>query len=405
MRNDEALKYAIRGIKGKKTRTWLTLIGIIIGIMTIVSIVSIGDGVKKDINDQLDMFGSDNIIVMPFSMDEGFSAASITASPNSGKLFEKDVERIEKVPGVETVSKVVYGRMSLTFKDNEITSPIYAVNAIMFEQWGDMLEIEKGRYFKDSENYVAVLGNDAANEMFGKDKVSVGNSIYINDQKFKVVGILELIGTSMSQSDDSAIYIPFDTGKDMLGDLLAKDEVSMIYVKIDEDLNVNDIAEQIEYEIAASHKVRLDEKDFSVVTSETLEETIGSVIETLSLFLLLIAAIASIVSGVGIMNTMFMSIMEKTKEIGVLKAIGATEGDITKIFLMESAIIGGMGGVIGIIGGVFVSYIVTFFGILTLITPTLLVGSLLFSLSIGLGAGYIPARRASKMHPIEALRK
>ncbi|MDD5022787.1 MAG: ABC transporter permease [Candidatus ainarchaeum sp.] len=404
MKTEEAFVYALRSITGKKLRSWLTLVGIIIGIVTIISIVSIGDGVKKDINDQLSMFGSDYIIVMPFSMEGAMASISPTASPTTGKLFEKDVSAVEKVPGIGSVAKLVYGIMSVEFKDVSVSSPVFAVSSSMFTDWADMLEIEEGRGFKDSENNVAVIGYDAANELFGKNKIKVGSSIIINGEKFRVVGILKKIGTSMSQSDDAAIYIPFDKGRDMLGNFLAKDEVSFIYIRAQYGADVNEIKENIEYELASLHKVKMDELDFTVMTAESMQEMIGGIIETLGLFLLLIAGIASAVSGVGIMNTMFMSIMEKTREIGVLKSIGASEKDIAKIFLMESAIIGGFGGILGIIFGVIIALIVGSFGILVVLTPTLIIGSFLFSLSIGLGAGYIPAKRAAGMNPIEALR-
>ncbi len=406
MKFEDKLSYAISSVKRRKLRTWLTLAGIIIGILTIVLIVSISDGVKKDITDQLDSFGSENLYIMPVSsISQGMSSQSMTSAPQAGKLFEKDADLVEKIPGVKLVSKMLIGKGSVEYKDTAITSPLYAVTPSMLDQFSEMTEIEQGRNFKENEKNVVILANDAANEMFDDNKLKVGSTILINGEKFRVVGILKKIGTSLSQSDDSAIYIPFDKGKEMWSNVLAKDEISFLYVQIEPGFDMNEIKEEIEFELASSHKVKLDEKDFSVITPDEIRETVGGILDLLSTFLLAISAIASIVSGVGIMNTMFMSIMERTREIGVMKAVGAKEKDILSIFIIESGILGGIGGVIGLIIGIIIAYLIDYFEIaVTVITPILAIGVLLFSIGIGVLAGFIPAKRAAKLNPVQALR-
>jgi len=405
MKLKDVIFYAVRSIKNKKLRTWLTLTGIVIGLLTILLIVSIGDGVKVGIEDQLSDFGSDNMMVLPFNLDEGLSKTSMTASPNTGKLFERDGNRIKRIAGVESVSNIIYWKLNVVFNGESLSDMVSGSNSEIFEQWSGTIHIEKGRAFKNSEKYVAVVGYDFANELFGNDKVNVGSSIYIDGKKFKVVGLLSKIGSSLSSSDDSAVYIPLDTERELLGNLLAKDEVSMINVKINDKVNQEDVKSDIESVIANSHKVKLDDKDFSVITAKEIKQTVDSVIGSLSIFLLFIAGVASLVSGVGIMNTMYMSIMEKTKEIGILKSLGAKKEDIMKIFIAESLIIAGVGGLIGIFIGILLAVVISYFGITAITTPTLIIGTFLFSISIGVIAGVLPAKKASEMNPIDALRK
>ncbi|MBN2477905.1 ABC transporter permease [Candidatus Micrarchaeota archaeon] len=407
MRLDDTILYAVGSLRKRKLRSWLTIIGIIIGITTIVSIVSIGDGLRKDIQDQLDQFGSNQMFVIPVNIESGGLASYVgtpTGRSSSGKLYERDAENIEGIPGVVSVSKAVYGRANVEFKGKEITATIYGMDSNIFDIWEEMYYPVKGRVYSDNEKRVVYLGNDAANLMFGKNKVDVGNKMEINNEEYRVVGIMKKIGSSMSQSDDSAIYIPFDQGVEVFGSELAKGEVSMILIQIDEGYNAEELKESVEYELMKSHKVSEDDKDFSVITAEYMNEIIGSILDIVSTFLLLIAMIASVVSAIGITNTMFMSVMEKVKEIGVLKAVGASDWDLQMIFLIESGTMGLIGGLIGILLGYGVAYVVSTFGIVTYVSLQLTVFALLFAVGVGIAAGVFPARRAAKLSPIEAFR-
>lgn len=212
-----------------------------------------------------------------------------------------------------------------------------------FDQYANYMKIEDGRLFRDGEKHVVVLGNDAANVIFGKRKVSVGNIVRVNDIDYRVVGIMEKIGTSLSQQDDSSIMVPYDDGAELFGNQLSKNEVYVISVEASEGADIDEIKDGIEKKLISYHKVAPDKKDFSVITSDFIQETVGTILTMLSAFLLLITLVASVVGAIGIANTMFMSVLERTREIGVLKAIGATEKDITMIFLIESGIIGIVG--------------------------------------------------------------
>jgi putative ABC transport system permease protein len=249
-----------------------------------------------------------------------------------------------------------------------------------------------------------ILGYSAAHDLFGKNEVGVGSVLILGKKSFHVVGILEKIGTTFSQADDSSIYVSFDEGTELFKSQLSKDEISFISVKTDPGFDTKTIQEDIEFKLSSLHKVSLDNKDFSVITADFVNETIGSLIGSLSAFLFAITLISSIVGGIGISNTMFMAVLERIKEIGILKSVGATNSDILKIFIIESGMMGLMGGLVGIIFGALLLLLVGNFGIPYVITPTLILFSILFSFMVGIISGYIPARRASNMLPVEAFR-
>ncbi|MGV8177019.1 MAG: ABC transporter permease [Candidatus Bilamarchaeaceae archaeon] len=405
MRFDDMLRYVFSSLMRRKLRSWLTLIGVIIGIATIITIISISDGVKADINNQLASFGTDKIMVVPVNVDKSTSF-SFGSRPSFGKLYEKDADRVEKIGGVKELSKMVYDRTFLKFRDKGIQAYVYGSTANFFDQYGDYMKIEKGRALTDSERNVAVLGYDAANDMFGKNKISVGNVINIGGEDFRVVGILQKIGTSMSQSDDSAVYVNLDDARRLFKDKIAKTELTAIVVTVAPGFDQNEMKEQMEYEIAASHRVSLDDKDFGVITADFINQVVGSVLDLLTVFLLAITVIASIVAGIGISNTMFMSVLEKTQEIGTLKALGASRNDILLLFVFESALIGISGGVVGILIGAGLAFMIgSIGGIMIVITPQLVAFSLFFSVSVGAIAGFIPARRAAELDPVKAMRE
>lgn len=409
MNIENAVFYALKNLSKRSLRSWLTIVGIIIGVITVVVILSISEGVQKDINDQLSSFGSDNMFVVPVNIEQdpgmGFSGGPARA-PSSGKLTENDVSAIKGIPGVKSTMRFVYGRSSVAFKDKALTATVYGADREMFDVWGDYIDIEDGRYYSQGEKGVVVLANDAANEMFGKKKVGVGNVIYINEDKYRVVGVLKLIGTSLSQTDDSAIYVSFEDGKDLFKSQLSKNEVKLIMIKIDTGYNANDIKDRIEAKLCSLHKVTCtsEGRDFSVVTSDSINEMIGSILFALNAFLFLVTIVASVVGGIGIMNTMFMGVLERIREIGILKSIGASESTILMIFLVESAVIGLAGGIIGTLFGVGILFILGQFGIPYVVSLQLLFFVFCFSVGVGLAAGYLPARQAAKMDPIEALR-
>ncbi len=398
--------YGIKSLKSRKLRSWLTIIGMVIGVAAITVILSVSEGFSKDINDQISAFGADQMFVYPSSDFGSTFSGGGSLAPTSGKLRQADVDDIENIPGVKKVARTIFGRVSVSYKDNNITATIYAADPEMFEIYGDYIELESGRFYENSDLNVAFFAADAATESFGNDIIQPGSVVQINEKNFRVVGVQKRIGTSLSSADDSSIYIPFEAGKDLFRGQVLDDEVGLIMIQIDEGFDAETIKAQIERKLADNHRVRLDNLDFSVITSEQISEIVGTVLLSIQVVLGAVTLIASLVGAIGISNTMFMNVLERVKEIGILKSVGATQRDILLIFIIESAIIGLAGGILGLMVGYMVLYgLENFLDVPVFLRLRIIAFVFAFSIGTGVLAGFIPAYRAAKMNPVDALRQ
>ncbi len=405
----DSIEYAIKNLRMRSMRSWLTVLGIVIGVIAMVVITGVTEGVNKSVTDLMSSFGPDKMFVIPVNIENGGGFGSgFSGGPASrplGKLYERDVDSVKSISGVDATSRMIFGRASLGFKGKELSAALYAADASVFGMFGDYITLEKGRFFDDNDRKVVVLGNDAANKMFGKDKLDVGSVLVVNGENYRVIGVLNLIGSALSTADDSNIYIPFEDGKDLFKQQLAKDEVAFIYIDLSDGFDANEVKDAIDVKIASNHRVTMDEKDFSVITADFINKTVGSILGTLSNLLFAITAVATVVGGIGISNTMFMSVLERKREIGILKSVGASEKDIEMIFLTESAMIGLLGGIIGFVVGVVILYIGSQFGIPYLLRIRWVIFVFVFSIGVGLVAGFIPARNAARLNAVDALRQ
>ncbi|MFH0885105.1 MAG: ABC transporter permease [Candidatus Micrarchaeota archaeon] len=400
----EAGMYGFNNLVRRSLRSWLTILGMVIGVIAIVVILSISEGFNRDINTQISAFGSDMMFVYPVG-DIGSSLSSGSLMQTSGKLRQADVDDIKGIPGVKEVARSIMGRASLSYKGKNISVFLLGTDNSMFDMYSNYIEVESGRIFKEGERNVAFFGADAATEYFGKEKVQVGSVVQINGKNYRVVGIQKKIGTSLSSQDDSQIYVSFDDSKELFRGQLLDDEVSIIMVQVDSGFHPDDIKATIERKLADNHRVKLDDLDFSVITSDQISEIVGTILLSIQLVLAAVTMIASVVGAIGIANTMFMNVLERIREIGILKAVGATKSDILAIFLIESAIIGLAGGVIGLIlGYLLLQLLVDMFAVPAFLRLRIIAFVFVFSIGTGVLAGFLPAWRAAKMDPVEALR-
>ncbi|MDD5172516.1 MAG: ABC transporter permease [Candidatus ainarchaeum sp.] len=401
----DALAYSFKNLTKRSLRSWLTIIGLVIGVIAIVVILSISEGFNRDINTQMSAFGADMMFVYPISsISDVASGGSFSFLQSSGKLYQKDVDDIANIPGVKDVARAMFGRVSLSFKDKNISAMVYPMDSKAFEMYGTYIEVESGRYYKENEKNVAFFGYKAATDMFGKDKVEVGSVVQMNGKNYRVVGIAKEIGGMAGSNDDLNIYIPFEDGRKLFEGQILPDEVGLIYVQADEGFNPEDIKSTIERKLASNHRVKLDKLDFSVITSAQIMEIVGTILFAVQLVLGAVTLIASVVGAIGIANTMFMNVLERIKEIGILKAVGARQGDILFLFLMESVIIGLAGGIIGLVLGYLVLIgLQDAFGVPVFLRQRIIAFVFIFSVGVGLLAGLLPAWRAAKMDPVEAL--
>ncbi len=402
MKRKEMIELSFSFFKKDKARSIMTVIGIIIGITTITLVFGVSEGLLKNVEEQFSSFGNDKIIVLPYSSSSGMKLTGFGRRVGN-KLYEGDAKAIKGINGVKSVSYLVWNRATVEFKKDKVDAAIYGINGdIIFKQWQDYLKIKEGRVLRNNDGYSVVLAYEAANELFSK-KVKVGDRIKINGIEFRVVGILEKVGTGFSQTDDQAIYIPIDKARKIFGNLLLKDEVSFITIEASNEDLVESIKEEIERIIARRHSVPLDDKDFTVVTSKYVKETTNSILSTLSLASIVIAAIASIIGGIGISNTMFTSVMEKKKEIGIMRALGAKKRDVLLLFITESAIIGGIGSAIGLALSTVIGIILIMLKIPYSFNIGVYILSIIYGMAIGIIAGIIPAKNATNISPIEAM--
>jgi putative ABC transport system permease protein len=402
--------YAFEGLRRRKLRTLLTIIGIVIGVMAVVLLVTLGQGIDKAIKDQLSFFGDDIMQVAPGSPSSGgfsFLAAS-------GSLTERDWKAVEKIPGIAIATPALGEQLTVGYKDETAQLMVSGLRSDFLKVF-TAFEIGQGRANREGERGVAVVGNKFANDFWGTAKkrelVRLGDRIIVENHSFTIIGILKPASGGILAMADSGVYLTYEDGRDIFPSAIGNTEIVELDVKLAPGANSKEVEEQIKIVLDNEHRIKAPEdRDYNVVTSEQIQSTVGAITGGLTIFLLGIAAISFVVGAIGVANTMFMSVLERTREIGILKAIGANDATIRNIFLMESGMIGAMGGAVG----VFLSYIIieitkiiaAYLGIDLPIGVTLQIGilAILGAFLIGMIAGYFPSRSAAKKQAIESLR-
>lgn len=371
----------------------LTILGIIIGITTIVSLMLLGKGMENSITETFQKLGVSSIRVVP----EGLNGPP---TPELG-LSKADAEFIATINGVEYVDQVLINYANIEFAgETELIDTISFDTSIGSKGLGDLdLKALEGRLFEFSEVDTVLVGYTVAKEVFDKEMYAK-NSIRINNKKFRVIGIFEKTGTDI----DNRIMIPLETARELFN---KPEMVNVIVVKTQIGMDLDVLADRISEKLERKR----NDDDFKVYTPEQLIAQIQGIFAAVSAVLIAIAVISLIVGGIGIMNSMFTAVLERTREIGVMKAIGATNTRIMINFLLESSIMGFIGGILGCVIGFLIAYIVGYISSLTNIVTLIIrfdivifLTGLLVAFIVGTLSGAIPAWRAAKLNPVEALR-
>src|SRR3989338_1382046 len=384
---------AIGNIRHRKLRTWLTVIGIIIGVAAIISLVTVSRSLESTLESQFEQFGANRIIIS----SKGFQGPGTS----SEGLTTQDLKTIEQISGFKYIVPGLFISTEVRHKDEVGFTLINGVPAENFEEFflDSGAELQEGRFIRNGDRFEAVVGSRIIESMFD-NPLKLGSKIEIEGKEFKIIGVLKEIGNSQ---DDNQINIPLDTAREIFN---KPNDVDAIIAQVKSPDDIPLLQEKIERELERKR----GDTNFQVVTATQILEQIGEILGIIQFVLVGIAAISLIVGGIGIMNSMYTSALERTKEIGIMKAIGAKNSDIFEIFLIESGLIGLVGGLFGTILGSGIALLIGEFsknsGFLLNIKIEILVllFGLVFAFVIGIFSGILPAIQAAKLKPVDALR-
>lgn len=387
MNLSESMKMAIRSIKTNKVRAFLTMLGIIIGVASVIVLVSIGQGSSQSVQEEINSLGTNLLTVSVSDTD-------------SVELTYDTIEQFKDLSGISEVAPVVTGRVYA--KNGETSTQVSMTGTTSSYISVRDLELSQGRFLTDMEtelrSKVVVLGSDTADTLFENQK-AVDQNVLIGGVSYRVIGVLKSVGTSMGSSGDDVIIAPITTAKRAT----SSTTIGTVYLKAENE----NIVERAMYQVQGTMTTLFpgQSDNYSVSNQEDLMDTMSSVSDTFTLMLGGIASISLLVGGIGIMNIMLVSVSERTKEIGIRKAIGANRKSILLQFLIEAVVLSCLGGLLGVGIGLGIAKLVSVVSSLTIsYSWSVTMMAFLFSIFIGVVFGVFPANKASKLNPIQALR-
>ena len=397
----EGFLMAWSSLIANKMRSLLTMLGIIIGVAAVIALVSIGYGVRQQITESISSLGSNLLMVYP-GAPRTPGVRPVAGANKTIKL--SDYEAISKMDSVQAASPVAANSYLTVYMSKNWTTTVNGANADF--QYVNNWSMKSGRFITDSQierrERVAVIGATVAKNLFG-DEDPIGKDVRIDKNSFKIVGVLDEKGSgAMGNDQDDIIVVPYTT---MMERVMGVDYLRMIYIQAKEGQDLDRVQADIENILRVRHGIKNpDLDDFNVNNMASIMKTVEENTATMTLFLGAVAAISLLVGGIGIMNIMLVSVTERTREIGVRKALGATYRTIITQFLIEAIVISLVGGAIGIIVGIGASQLIgAVSNIKTVVTTGPILLSFGFSMTIGLVFGLYPARKAAKLNPIDAL--
>jgi putative ABC transport system permease protein len=390
-------------LSANKARSGLTILGIVIGIASVIAMVSIGQGVGGQIQSSIEGLGSNLLTVMPGNIQPGRGVVS-SGRGSAQTLKNQDADAIEQIDGVTLVSPEFNRRFQVLspLGNNTNTTIIGVVDSY---EMAHNISVENGTFITLAQgaslSRVTVIGPSVATELFG-DEDPIGKNIRINKINFKVIGVLKAKGGSGFSNPDDSIMVPLQTMQKVLAGV---DYLTTIAVSVTEKDNMEAMKSEITSVLYDKHKVDESTADFSIISQADIMSTLNSVTMAFTMFLASVAGISLLVGGIGIMNMMLTTVTERTREIGLRKAVGAKRKDIANQFLVEAVMLTFIGGVIGVIFGWIISKLISSIaGITTTVSLSSVLLAFGVSAFIGIVFGYYPARRAAALNPIDALR-
>jgi len=405
MKISDLLEETYLALVSNKARSGLTILGIVIGIGSVIAMVSIGQGTQASIKSSIQTLGSNLITVMP-GAQRSFGASASSGRGSATTLTLEDSEAIkDEISLVKNVAPVTSSRYQIVAKGTNTNTQVIGATPEYTEV--KSVSIDLGVFFTEQQSKsgakVAVLGPDTRDDLFGEDADPIGQTIKINGLEFKVIGVTVAKGSSGMSSSDDIIYVPLATAQRYF---TGNNKVSTINVEAADEESMTELQAQITALLLERHDIADEASaDFSIMNQADVVSSMSSITSTLTYLLAAIAGISLLVGGIGIMNMMLTNVTERTREIGLRKAIGAKRNDITMQFLAESIMLTFLGGVIGVALGWSISWgVKQFAGIATEISLSSVVLAFGVSALIGIVFGFYPAKRAAALNPIDALR-
>jgi len=399
----EYFELASKNLIHRQARSWLTMIGIFISIATIFTLLSISLGLNSAIDEQFQSLGTDKIFVQPKG------GLGIPGMGGSVELTDGDAKFIGRISGVNDYSyysistvKVEDGK-----RDRYVTSGGIPLDKTELWYEGGLLKIDSGEFIQTGDVGKVVVGYQYKYKEFLETPVDVGDKITLNDKDFRVKGILKSQG---SPPDDQSVFMSMKDFRELFPD--SGERVDMILVKVEPGSDVIEVGGRIEERLRRYRDVTEKTQDFSISTPQELLESFNTILLILTVFLVGIGGISLVVGGIGIANTMYTSVIERTKEIGIMKSIGAQNRDILYIFMIEAGVLGAIGGIVGVMLGYIIAKIIEMIaiasigeGLLRAAAPWyLFLGCVAFAFIVGVISGFFPARHAARMRPVDAIR-
>jgi len=396
---------ASESLLANKMRSGLTVLGIIIGVAAVIAVLAIGNGTQDSILGEIQGVGTNLLFVIPGGSEDVTNPKPLTLS---------DAEALSNSPSgtIAGVAPVLNGRVELNYAGENKSTTLNGVTPDY--ELVRNVELAEGEFISDTDlsgrSAVVLLGTEVADKLFGRKSGLVGEKVRIEGQPFRVIGVLAEKGGSAMGSEDDQIMVPMTTAQTRLLQITIPNAVDVIYVQATDSESVPQASLEVSQILSARHRTMIGEEDFSVLSQQDFLDLASTITGVLTIFLGGIAAISLLVGGIGIMNIMMVSVVERTREIGLRKALGARRIDILSQFLIESSLLSLLGGFIGILLGWGLSMIVKQVAagsgtpIIPVISLDAVLLAVLFSAAIGIFFGLYPANRASTLEPVEALR-